>query len=231
MWPPGFRQPSLHRNNGKPRSHFVSRGLCLGTVALGGPCRRGRLLLSCSNLSPSAAQVFPVCLAAGAHPWLHHAPHVTAQQALRPLVPDVAITPACFQLGPGGFPPRSGFLVFAFVCPPCHGTTGPTPPCSRRLHHLQLACSLAWCSPSVCFSVPKFFLGCRGTQSSLQRSRLCAWHHLRHLSSLSFASNCPSALGSLQTTPSWRLTALAIDDQPRLCTYHGAQFDSYMGPS
>jgi hypothetical protein len=152
----------------------------------------------------------------------------------RPYAPLFLMWPSrqlAFSLALVVFHPVLGFLVFAFVCPPCHGTTGPTPPCSRRLHHLQLACSLAWCSPSVCFSVPKFFLGCRGTQSSLQRSRLCAWHHLRHLSSLSFASNCPSALGSLQTTPSWRLTALAIDDQPRLCTYHGAQFDSYMGPS
>jgi hypothetical protein len=136
------------------RSHFVSRGLCLGTVALGGPCRRGRLLLSCSNLSPSAAQVFPVCLAAGAHPWLHHAPHVTAQQALRPLVPDVAITPACFQLGPGGFPPRSGFSCFCLRMStmPRHNRphapllpTSPSPPACLQLG-LVLSFSLLQCS-------------------------------------------------------------------------------------
>jgi hypothetical protein len=41
--------------------------------------------------------------------------HVTTQQALRPLVPDVAITPACLQLGLGGFPPHSGFSCFCLL--------------------------------------------------------------------------------------------------------------------
>jgi hypothetical protein len=140
----------------------------------------------------------------------------------------VAITPACFQLGLVVFHPVLGFLVFVHVphatAQQAHAPLLPTSPSPPACLQLGLVLSFSFLQCSQVFSGLLWHPELSAALSTL------AWHHLRHLSSLSFASNCPSALGSLHTAPSWHSTTLAIYDQPRLRTYHGAQFEQLHGP-
>ncbi len=102
--------------------------------------------VSCSP----ATTCLPVCPAAGA-PSLA-TPCSSMSLRSRPCAPMLLMWPSCQLACSLALVVSTPFCVFLFLpsyvhpcgCP-CHGTTGPTPPCSRRVHRLQLACSSAWC--------------------------------------------------------------------------------------